>query len=167
MTNSTWYRWAGLMLAWASVCPADEPMAAAKFRAGQPVAPAPDGTVVCEAEEFAVERPGWLARPWGENYYAATFGNTFLSRKAFLGAPEECPETEATIQVQVPQAGKYLVLVRYEAAYRFETQFRVKVAQAGRIRLDRLYGSRDNVKVWPFGARLQKEVAWPWGAAEN
>ena len=72
------------------------------------------------------------ARAWGRNYYASTFANTFLSRKAFLSAPEQCEDTVATIDVNIKEAGKYLVLVRYEACYRFETQFRVKVAQGGK-----------------------------------
>jgi hypothetical protein len=157
---------AGLLLLTAT-CLGQGPTAPAKYRGAEPVAPAPDGTIFCEAEEFTVEKPGWRARPWGENYYAATFANTFLSRKAFLGAPENCDETVATIQVRVAKAGRYLVLVRYEAAYRFETQFRVKVEQAGRVRLDRLYGTRENLKVWAFGERLKKDMAWSWGAAEN
>lgn len=167
MTTRTTAGWGLLALAWASTCMAAEPGPAAKFRGAAPVMPTPEGTIFCEAEEFSVDKPGWQARTWGENYYAATFANTFLSRKAFLGAPEDCEETAATVNVQVPQPGRYLVLVRYEAAYRFETQFRVKVEQAGRVRMDRLYGARDNLKVWAFGKRLQKEVAWPWGAAEN
>ena len=110
-----------LVLTWASAIAAEGPIAAAKYRGGQPVTPAPDGTIFCEAEEFAVEKPGWQARPWGENYFAGTFANTFLSRKAFLGAPEQCDETVATIGINVADAGRYLVLVRYEAVYRFET----------------------------------------------
>ncbi len=157
----------GFLVAWAAASLAAEPVTPRQYRDGRPVVAAPDGTIFCEAEEFAVEKPGWQARRWGENYYAATFANTFLSRKAFLGAPEDCDETRASIDVNVPAAGRYLVLVRYEAAYRFETQFRVKIEQAGRVRLDRLYGARDNLKVWAFGKRLQKEVAWPWGATEN
>ena len=121
---------------------------------GEAVAVSPDGNLYCEAEEFQVTKPltggGWKARPWGENYYAATFANSFLSRKAFLGAPESCEETTATINVNVSKAGKYLVLVRYEAAYRFETQFKIKVEQGGRTALDRLYGARSNIKVWAF-----------------
>lgn len=141
--------------------------APAKYRANRPVLPGPDGALYCEAEEFAVLRPGWQPRRWGDNYYAATFANCFLSRKAFLAAPEDGPETAASITVQVSQPGRYLVLVRYEAPYRFHAQFRVQVEQAGKVRLDRLYGAREHLKIWPFGKRLQTEVAWPWGATEN
>ncbi len=102
-----------LVLTWTAAIAAEGPIAATKYRGGQPVAPAPDGTIFCEAEEFAVEKPGWQARPWGENYFSGTFANTFLSRKAFLGAPEDCDETTATIAINVANAGRYLVLVRY------------------------------------------------------
>lgn len=134
---------------------------------GQPVQPVSDTTIICEAEEFQVTKPGWQARPWGTNYYAATFANSFLSRKAYLGAPEQCERSVATIDVQVPKAGRYLALVRYEAAYHFETQFRLQVQQNGRTVLDRLYGARDNLKIWAFKEKLKKEHAWPWGAVEN
>ncbi len=127
----------------------------------------PDGLVICEAEEFQVRSPGWQAKRWGENYYAATFANTFLSRKAFLGAPAQGERSEAVIRVTVPAAGRYLALVRYEAAYRFETQFRVVIEQNGRQVLDRLYGARSNLKIWPFSQKLKTEVAWDWGASEN
>src|SRR5205814_6719910 len=69
--------------------------------------------------------------------------------------------------VQVPKAGRCLALVRYEAVYRFETQFRLQVEQDGKKLLDRLYGARDNIKVWAFKEKLKKEIAWPWGAVEN
>lgn len=167
MRTKCWWGWTIFSWACASVGAAQGLMAPAGYREGQPVVPAPDGTIFCEAEEFAVQEGGWQAKPWGANYYAATFANAFLSRKAFLEAPAHGDETTATIQVRVTEPGRYLVLVRYEAAYRFETQFRVKVEQGGRGRLDRLYGARDHLKIWAFGKRLQKEVAWPWGATEN
>ena len=31
----------------------------------------------------------------------------------------------------------------------------------------RVYGARDNRKVWAFRNKLKTEVAWPWGAVEN
>jgi hypothetical protein len=135
--------------------------------AGRAAEPATNDTILCEAEEFKVEKPGWRAMKWGENYYASTFANTFLSRKAFLGAPEQCDETVARYTADIKIPGRYLVLVRYEAAYRFETQFKVQVEQAGHQSLNRLYGARDNIKIWPFGNKLQKEVALDWGAVEN
>jgi hypothetical protein len=144
-----------------------EQIAAAYRRGGPPVPPVSDTAVVAEAEEFQVRTPGWQARPWGTNYYAATFANAFLSRKGYLGAPAQCDPSVATLDVRVPAAGRYLALVRYEACYRFETQFRLKIEQGGRVRLDRLYGARDNVRIWAFRHKLQKEVAWPWGAGEN
>src|SRR4051794_1816394 len=53
-----------------------------------------DSIIVAEAEEFTIKpaaksNGGWERKAWGENYYCATFGNTFLSRKAFLGASEQ------------------------------------------------------------------------------
>lgn len=133
-----------------------------------PVAPISDTTIIAEAEEFQPQgKSSWQAKVWGENYYCATFANAFLSRKAFLGAPEQCERSTATIDVTVPKAGKYLALVRYEACYRFETQFRLQVEQNGKKVLDRLYGARDNLKIWAFREKLKKEVAWSWGAGEN
>jgi hypothetical protein len=144
--------------------------AAAKYRtAAQPVKARSDGTIVAEAEEFQVvaSAPGWKARNWGENYYTASFANAFLSRQAFLGAPEQVGQTTATIDVQVPKAGRYLALVRYEAAYRFETQFTLKLEQAGQVRLSRLYGATKNPKIWAFREGIKPQVAWSWGAGEN
>ena len=148
--------------------PIDVPKAAQEFGRNRPVVqPQPDGLIVCEAEEFAVSGPGWEAKRFGENYYAATFANSFLSRKAFLSAPEQCDETLATIQVQIPAAGRYLALIRYEAAYRFETQFKLTIEQNGQKKLDRSYGARNNLKIWAFSQKLKTEVAWSWGAVEN
>jgi len=138
------------------------------YRGNHPVQPAPDGNLYLEAEEFKPSRVnGWEAKQWGENYYAATFANSFLSRKGFLGAPEQADNAVATIQANIKEAGKYLVLCRYEAAYRFETQFRIEVEQNGRKIFNRRYGARENIKIWAFHQRLKAEHAWSWGASEN
>src|SRR5262245_55149307 len=103
-----------------------------------PVAASSDSVLIAEAEEFDIAEPGWKSLPFGTNYYAATFANSFLSRKGYLGAPEQLEKPAlAGIEVQIPKAGKYLALVRYEAAYRFETQFRLVVEQNGKKLLDR------------------------------
>lgn len=156
------------MLPAADPPPADPVRAAQDFRKdNRAVTPESETTVVAEAEEFQIQSPGWQARPFGTNYHAATFANSFLSRQAYLGAPEQCAPTVAVIDVEVPKAGRYLALVRYEACYRFETQFRLRVEQNGKRKLDRLYGARDNVKIWAFHQKLKKEVAWDWGASET
>lgn len=164
--------WAlGLLFAVAArgdVQPMDAAALAQQFRAeNQPVEPLADGTIVCEAEEFRVGDSAWRAMNWGTNYYAATFANTFLSRKAYLSAPPECEPSDATRHIRVGQPGRYLVLARYEAAFRFETQFRVRIAQGGKTVFDRLYGARSNPKVWAFRQKVQPEVQWSWGAVEN
>ncbi len=145
--------------------------AAQAFRAkGQAVTAVAEATLICEAEEFRSDDKGdkgWQAKTLGTNYYAATFANSFLSRKAYLGAPEQGETTSAKLDVVIPKAGPYLALARYEAPYRFEAQFRLVIEQNGKKVLDRLYGSRDNLRIWGFGEKLKKEVAWPWGAVEN
>lgn len=141
--------------------------AAQGFRQGLPVQPVSETTLVCEAEEFAVDGKGWQAKPFGMNYYAATFANSFLSRQAYLGAPEQGETTSARLDVQVPKAGKYLALIRYEAPFKFEAQFRLIIEQQGTKVLDRLYGSRANLRIWAFREKLKKEVGWSWGAVEN
>src|SRR5262245_22471051 len=168
---SRWFL-AGLLAALAAAsAPAQgaDPIKAAQAlrKNGQTVPPVSDSLIVAEAEEFQVTSPGWQARPWGDNYFCATFANSFLSRKAYLGAPEQAEHSTASITVQVPKAGRYLALVRYESVYRFETQFRLKVTQGGKDRLDRLYGARDNLTIWAFHQKLKKELAWDWGAVEN
>ncbi|MEK6236343.1 MAG: hypothetical protein N2C14_16675, partial [Planctomycetales bacterium] len=149
----------------------DGPRAAQALGKARPsVAQQPDGLYVAEAEEFQAAVPnatGWQAKRFGENYYAATFANSFLSRKAFLGAPPRCDETIASLNVNVKEAGRFLVLARYEAAYKFETQFRIQIEQGGKKVFDRLYGARKNLKIWAFRQKLKTEVGWSWGAVEN
>jgi hypothetical protein len=147
--------------------PLDPLTVAQRLRRSGPVPPFSESTVVVEAEELQVSTPGWRALPYGTNYYAATLANTFLSRQAYLGAPEQTPDTQASVEFVVPRAGRYLALVRYEAAYRFETRFRLRVEQQGSTRLDRLYGARDGQKVWAFKKGLATDVTWEWGAADS
>lgn len=133
----------------------------------QPVKAIDDKTLLCEAEEFNIESGDWKAKRWGENYYSATFANSFLSRKGFLGTSEQSNNSVASIHVHVPAKGRYLALIRYEAVVRFQTQFTLKVEQGRKVKLKRLYGARDNLKIWAFRQKLKKEVAWSWGAGEN
>lgn len=149
----------------------DNPAALAPiYRATQPAVAQTDGSFILEAEEFAVKSggaAGWRTMNWGENYYAASLANTFLSRKGCLGAPEQCARTEATLEIDVSAAGRYLALIRYEAVYRFETRFRLRIEQGGQVKLDRPYGARDQPKIWAFRQGLKNEVGLDWGPVEN
>jgi hypothetical protein len=131
----------------------------------------PDGLYIAEAEEFqptdSNETSGWTPQRLGQNYYAATFANAFLSRKAFLGAPAQCAETIASLDVEIAEAGRYLVLARYEAAFRFETRYEIEILQNGERVFRRNYGGRDQLKIWAFSQKLKTEVGWSWGAGEN
>lgn len=141
-----------------------------EYRGDKPVIADKHGDLFLEAEEFKPARGAWKAMDWGDNYYVGTFANSFLSRKGFLGAPEQSEKSVATINAEIPAAGTYYILARYEAAYRFETQFTVVVEQNGKVVFSRLYGANDNVKIWAFkgiSGGLQKDFAWPWGATEN
>ena len=108
-----------------------------------------DGAIFLEAENFS-SSSCWEPRPWGDNYYAATFHNVFLSRKAFLRAPGAGGVTApcvASIQTNISTAGIYTPMVRFEAPYRFEAMFHLRVEQAGSVVFEGLYGGRDQGKV--------------------
>eukprot|EP00039_Didymoeca_costata_P021098 m.343405 g.343405 ORF g.343405 m.343405 type:complete len:1268 (+) comp22801_c0_seq1:126-3929(+) len=136
--------------------------------------------VFLEGENFTTSG-NWEAREWakGPNYFSSTVTNVFHSRRAYLHGPENsaAPGDGATASFQVPAAGSYSVLVRYEAPYRFEVPFSVTVTQHNKPVMTRVYGRRSSLKVWGFSyarARgslcepgLVTECTWPWGATEN
>eukprot|EP00937_MAST-01D_sp_MAST-1D-sp2_P004985 g4985.t1 len=137
---------------------------------------------VMEAENFTVLNGGWSAQSWAHSNvtrFASTVANTFLSRRAFLHAPADATsDAVAVATVDIGTAGAHQVLVRYEAAYRFETPFTVTVEQAGAVLVANVtYGLRATPKVWAFaagrassalcGPGLQGECRWPYGATEN
>lgn len=131
--------------------------------AGQPI--------VCEAEEFTTDGGSWQRRKWGENYYCATFANTFLSRKAYLCAPAEEAAGSAHTEVAIPTDGEYLVLARYEAPYRFQAEFRIEIEQNGEVVFQKDYGSQDNAKIWALRGTKNRTPSnlflYGWGATEN
>ena len=135
--------------------------------------------VVVEAENFTIQS-GWEARKQGDgNYFTASLNMVFLSRSAYLKAGPEVGSAVATARVNVKTADTYSILVRYEAVYRFNQGFRLKVAQNGVTKLSRVYGLRENLKLWPFandrsdptfancGGGLQRECVWNYGPNEN
>ena len=111
---------------------------------------------------MAIENGDMYVTSWsGDHLYGATFSNTFASRKALLHATNESVGTATSpAGVRVPHSGRWYVCVRYEAAYRFETDFTLTVKQGAATRLKRLYGLRKSPKIWAFGwSALNHEIA--------
>ena len=126
--------------------------------------------IAMEAENFTVApKSSWVAGDWGHapTRYAATIANTFMSRRSCLHAPANVSdESSATMAFSVQKAGSYSVLLRYEAAYLFETPFHVEILNAQKSAVfTKTYGLRQSLKVQGFGkARLQKAAgAGPTG----
>src|SRR5437588_12739132 len=89
--------------------------------------------LLLEAEEFQVTKGPWRPIGWGENYYAATLANTFISRKRLLSAPEQCDAAEAVRAAHIPAAGRYRVWTRYECPSNFAVEHTLRVGQGGRV----------------------------------
>ena len=125
--------------------------------------------LIAEAEDFTVEGDGWEVVPYGRNYFASTFAVTFLSRKACLGAPAQVPRpVVATQEIQIPRAGSYLVLARYEQPYDFAAEFTVEVEQAGEVVYRERYGRLSVPKIWAFnGHRRVPMQRYRWGGGDN
>eukprot|EP01050_Picozoa_sp_SAG11_P012002 SAG11_NODE_1307_length_5243_cov_2.389774_2_plen_226_part_00 len=84
--------------------------------------------------------------------------------------------------VTVGTDGEYMVMVRYEALYRFETPFSITIEQDDQVVFTKLYGRRSNYKVWGQKGQgtdtfsesgenckgmLNRECVWQWGSVEN
>eukprot|EP01050_Picozoa_sp_SAG11_P006404 SAG11_NODE_495_length_8943_cov_274.008028_2_plen_200_part_00 len=132
-------------------------------------------TIFLEAENATVPTGScWKPQIWSENYYSCTFldvfGSTFLSRKAFLGAPDSVtgPACVATMTAQVKHPGLFAPLVRFEPLCRtpacFETQFHLTVTQAGKVRFSSVYGSLGsldlNAPASQGGAVIDHALTW-------
>src|SRR5262245_60797170 len=82
--------------------------------------------LLAEAEDFTVEKGPWSVTPFRENYYASTFAISFLSRMACLSAPAQIAagaEAVASQKVNIPHAGAFHVLARYEQPFNFSAEF--------------------------------------------
>ena len=104
--------------------------------------------ILAEAENFSVTH-GFRARAWGDgNFFCSDLNNVFLSRSAYLQGLANTTDARAAATVTVPRQGNYSVLVRYEAVYHFNQGFRVQVSQHGQTLFDKVYGLRENLKLW-------------------
>jgi len=121
-----------------------------------------------EAEDFRVEKGEWKVVPWGENYYAATFAVTFLSRKACLGAPAQCGEAVAMQRVEIPYASDYQVAARFEQPYNFAVEFTIEIQQKGKAVYRETFGRLADPKIWAFNRHERVPMhRYSWGGTDN
>ena len=125
--------------------------------------------LIAEAEDFTVEKGSWKVVPYRDNYYASTFAITFLSRMGCLGAPEQVKEDAiATQKIDLPTAGVFNVLARYEQPFDYSVEFTVEIEQAGKVVFKQLYGKLEDPKIWALNGnkRVPMERYW-WGGTDN
>jgi hypothetical protein len=127
--------------------------------------------LIAEAEDFSVVRGPWRTVPYRENYFAATFAVTFLSRMACLGAPaqiESGQEAVATQKVEIPYSGEFHVLARYEQPYNFSVEFAVEIEQGGKTTFQQLFGRLQDPKIWAFNGHKRVPMErHGWGGTDN
>ena len=119
---------------------------------------------------------------WGAdgNLFASDVWNVFHSRQAYLHADANASlGSEAVATVPISADGSFAVMLRYEAAYRFSSPFRVTIEQNESVVFTKLFGLRTTKKLWAnynqrwgdwtqgCGPGLQAECAWFSGANEN
>src|SRR5438094_2114591 len=105
--------------------------------------------LLLEAEDFQVVKGPWKVIGLGENYYAATLSNVFISRQKLLSAPEQCDAAEAVRTAEVPADGNYRVWTRYECPSHWAIEHTLRIEQNGKVVFERKYGAGSNPKLWP------------------
>ena len=143
---------------------------AAAVALAQQAAPAPV-RLIAEAEDFKVEKGAWRTVPYGENYFAATFAITFLSRMACLGAPEQVEKGEEAVAVQaveIPYEGDFHVMARYEQPYNFSVEFTIEIQQGGKPVFQQVFGRLQDPKIWALNNHQRVPMErFGWGGTDN
>lgn len=123
-----------------------------------------------EAEDFTIKE-GWQVLPFRENYFASTFAVSFLSRMGCLSAPEQTPADKPFVAEQaidVPHAGQFDLLVRFEQPYNFAVEFTVEIEQGGQIVGRFPCGRLADPKIWAFNNHQRAPmVRYGWGGTDN
>jgi hypothetical protein len=115
-----------------------------------------------EAEDFQIES-GWKVVQNGHgNYMVDAVGFNHISGERLLCTDGKDETASAFLDVNLPEAGKYRLWVRYEYPAFCETRFRVQVEQDGKAVIDHLMGAKDNPR-YAFGEpepRAQHDPSW-------
>jgi hypothetical protein len=125
----------------------------------QALAPA----VAVEAEEFKIEK-GWKVIRVGEgNYTVDIIGFCHMGGERLLQADAADTTASAVMNVNVPEAGDYVLWARYEYPAFTEAIFKVVVEQGGKKVAEKVMGKKDNDRLCFNDARLRPQYDPPWG----
>src|SRR5262245_52598584 len=106
--------------------------------------------VSLEAEDLTVTS-GWKVIRNGEgNYFVDMIGFNHVSGERLLHIDAKNTTASAHADIDVPEAGKYRLWLRYEYPPFCETRFRVVVEQGGKAALDAVMGKKDSPR-YAFG----------------
>ncbi len=126
------------------------------------------GALIIEAETLQPDQgASWKTIRYGENYFWDAIGNGYFSGEKLLSAPEHGLETSARLSAVVPQDGRYKLWVHYEAPADYNTCFGISVRQAGLEALNTVMGRADQVRLWPLGLGLRKQINPAYGGGDN
>ena len=125
--------------------------------------------ILAEAEDFTIKQGAWDVVPYRENYFAATFAISFLSRGACLGAPAQVERPAlASQKIDVPEDGVYQVMARYEQPFNFSVEFSVSVEQGGVEVYREMFGKLEDPRIWPLNGHKRKPMErFSWGGTDN
>lgn len=125
-------------------------------------------TLVLEAEDFVPSRGSfWKPIVFGENYFHCCIGTAYFSGEKLLSAPERCPASTASLTVQIPAKGAYMVWVHFESPKDYNVRFGLSIIQNGCEVLDAQMGGADQVKLWPLKWGYQAQVDPYYGGGDN
>ena len=108
--------------------------------------------LVLEAEDFRPRGAGWRPIRVGEgNYMVDSIGASHISGEALLHAPADADGATASLETEIPRAGRYKVWARYEYPYRdYHVLFQVSIEQPGRAPIRLEYGRPEATRLWFF-----------------
>jgi len=119
--------------------------------------------VFAEGEKFlTLDDKGWQVTHQDDSWASHTYGGAWTTHGGLLGAPADSVGSVAVQAITVPVAGDYRVWSRYQAPPYFNFSHRVEVHQDGEVLYSHVYGRKESMRQWSFGA-VSDQLWWSWG----
>ena len=116
--------------------------------------------VFAEGEKFLLlDDKGWRVTHQNDSWASHTYGGAWTSHGGLLGAPADSVGSVAVQAITIPVAGDYRVWSRYQAPPYFNFSHRVEVHQDGELLYSYVYGRKESMRQWSFGA-VSDQLWW-------